>query len=56
LGWKGGTTILFESFEREIEKMADLPEVRFVLGKAEFEITSVDDAVVASEGQAFFLG
>ena len=50
-----GAAILFESSGGQVDKVAHLPELRFALGEADVETTSVDSAAVALEARGFFL-
>jgi hypothetical protein len=49
------TTILFESSGGQVDKIAHLPELRFALGEAEIDTTSIDNAAYALEAKAFFI-
>jgi len=50
-----GTSIFFESSGGQKDNIARLPELRFALGNAEVDTTSVDNAALALEARAFFI-
>ncbi len=50
-----GTAILFESSGGQVDKVARLPELRFALGEADLDTTSIDNAALALEVKAFFI-
>jgi hypothetical protein len=50
-----GTAILFESSGGQTDKVAHLPELRFVLGEPEVDTTSVDNAAFALEDKSYFI-
>ncbi|HOE12826.1 MAG TPA: DUF499 domain-containing protein [bacterium] len=49
-----GTTIFFESSGGQVDKVAHLPEIRFALGEPEVDTTSVDNAAIGLENNAYF--
>jgi hypothetical protein len=49
------TTILFESSGGMVDKAAHIPEIRFAVGEPGVDTTSIDNAVSALEGRAFYL-
>ena len=50
-----GTAILFESSGGQSDQIAHLPELRFALGDAEVDTTSIDNAAAALESRAFYI-
>src|SRR5262245_2304366 len=50
-----GTAILFESSGGQTDKVAHLPELRFALGEAELDTTSIDNAAFALEDRSYFV-
>lgn len=50
-----GTAILFESSGGQTDKVAHLPELRFALGEAELDTTSIDNAALALEARSYFI-
>ena len=50
-----GAAILFESSGGQIEKKADLPELRFAIGEPDIDTATVDNAVNSLEGSGFFI-
>ncbi|MEK7216392.1 MAG: DUF499 domain-containing protein, partial [Chloroflexota bacterium] len=50
-----GVSIFFESSGGQKDNIAHLPELRFALGNAEVDTTSVDNAALALEARAFFI-
>jgi hypothetical protein len=50
-----GTAIFFESSGGMVDKVAHLPELRFVLGEPDLDIASIDNAADALERRAFYL-
>ena len=50
-----GATILFESSGGQVDKVANLPELRFALGEPEVETTTIDNAAAALESAGFFI-
>ena len=49
-----GTAIFFESSGGQVEKIAQLPELRFALGEPDLDTTSVDNAAAAFEDKSYF--
>jgi hypothetical protein len=50
-----GATMLFESSGGQLDKVAHLPELRFALGEPELDTTSIDNAALALENQAYYI-
>jgi len=50
-----GTAILFESSGGQVNKVAQLSELRFALGEPSVDITAIDNAASALEGKGFFI-
>jgi hypothetical protein len=50
-----GTAILFESSGGQTDKVAHLPELRFALGEAELDTTTIDNAAFTLEGRSYFV-
>ena len=50
-----GTAILFESSGGQTDKVAHLPELRFVLGEPEVDTTSIDNAAFVLEDKSYFI-
>ncbi len=50
-----GAAILFESSGGQVAKVAHLSELRFALGEAEVETTTIDNAASALEASGFFV-
>jgi hypothetical protein len=50
-----GATILFESSGGQVDKVAHLPELRFALGEEELDTTSIDNAALALENEAYYI-
>lgn len=50
-----GTGIFFESSGGMVDKVAHLPELRFVLGEPDLDIASIDNAADALERRGFYL-
>src|SRR5262249_4676117 len=46
---------LFESSGGQVDKVAHLPELRFALGEPEVDTTSIDNAALALEANAYFI-
>ena len=50
-----GTAIFFESTGGQMNKVAQLPELRFALGETAVDTTAIDNAAVALERNGFFI-
>ena len=50
-----GTAMLFESSGGQVDKVANLPELRFALGEPDVETTTIDNAATDLEGAGFFI-
>lgn len=50
-----GATILFESSGGQVDKVANLPDLRFALGEPDVETTTIDNAAAALESAGFFI-
>ncbi|MCY3594931.1 MAG: DUF499 domain-containing protein [Bacteroidetes bacterium] len=50
-----GTAILFESSGGQVNKVAQLPELRFALGETAVDITAIDNAATALEKKGYFV-
>ena len=50
-----GTAILFESSGGQVDKVANLPELRFALGEPDVDTTTIDNAAMALETSGFFI-
>ncbi len=52
---RAGAAIFFECCGGQVDKVAQLTELRFALGDPEVDTTSVDNAAIALEGRAFYV-
>ena len=50
-----GATILFESSGGQVDKVANLPDLRFALGEPDVETTTIDNAAASLESASFFI-